>query len=303
MTALFLIASLAMSAPDAAARDVGSPTFVAEAPQSAAKVAPLARDTRGRPTIDAQINGRGPFPMVVDTAAQTSLLTPDLAREVDLPVVGDMELGGVSGQQKAPIYGVDRFATGLFDVATVGVVALPNVGVTDARGVIGMEHFSQSRILFDNTAGQIAVTPSGEGPEGYVAVAGRLNASGLVEVPVEIDGIAFTALIDTGAAVSVASSEALKALGWATTDPRLSPGGQIRGATDHQATVLIGKVGTISLGPVNFRDVPVVFPDPGGSDDTQTGRPSLILGSDLLNGLDAFALDFGKARMEVRIPR
>jgi hypothetical protein len=108
-------------------------------------------------------------------------------------------------------------------------------------------------------------------------------------------------LVDTGASVSVASGGALSALGWAETDPRLAPAGAIRGATQHGTTVLKGTVGRIKLGPASLRDVSLIFVA-GETAADQNGAPNLILGSDLLNNLDAFALDFPKAEFSIRIP-
>ena len=120
-----------------------------------------------------------------------------------------------------------------------------------------MEMFTQNRVVFDNAADRLTVEPTGAPAEGFVAVAGRLSDSGLLEVPVEIDGVTFKALVDTS--VSAASGGALSALGWTENNPRLAPAGAIRGATRHGTTVLKGTVGRIRLGPVNFRDVPLIF--------------------------------------------
>jgi predicted aspartyl protease len=267
----------------------------------------LTRDSRGRPTIDARFNDQASVRMVVDTAAQTSLITLPLAREFQLPALGEsMSVSGVAGQSQAELYGVDRFSTDLFDMESVALLALPNAGVTEARGIVGMETLSQGRLVFDMTAHSLSLGASGEGPEGFVGVQGRLDGSGLLTVPVEIDGVIFDALVDTGAAVSVASGGALRALGWAEDDPRLKAAGTIRGASLHQTAIRSGKVGRIKLGPVGFRDVELMFNDAPTDQDSATDeaphRPSLILGSDLLNNLDAFALDFPRAEFQIRIP-
>jgi predicted aspartyl protease len=273
----------------------------------------MARDSRGRPTIEARFNGRPPVKMVVDTAAQTSLVTLPLARELSLPALGEtLTVEGAVGQSQVELYGVDRFETDLFQVEGVALLALPNAGVTEARGVIGMERFSQGRLVFDVGANRLDFAPSGEHREDFVAVQGRLNEAGLLVVPVEIDGVLFDALVDTGAGVSVASDGALRALGWAETDPRLKAAGTIRGATSHESAIRSGRVGRIKLGPVNFRDIDLIFADPEAVDEappesgtpnsSDTPRPSLILGADLLMNLDAFALDFQRATLEIRVP-
>lgn len=123
----------ALTTMQASAGEPQQQSSVAEAVASQT-VAVLTRDTRGRPTMEAEINGKGPFRMVVDTAAQTSLVTPTLVDELGLPAIGEMGIGGVAGQQQARIYGVDWFKTSLFDITDVGMLALPNATVTEAPG-------------------------------------------------------------------------------------------------------------------------------------------------------------------------
>lgn len=284
---------------------------VATPPSDPAAVhTPLYRDTRGRPTIDARFNGQPPVRMVVDTAAQMSLVSPSLVQELGLPGLGEgMTVSGVAGQTQAELYGVDRFATDLFDVEGVALLAMPNASVTEARGIVGMEMFSQGRLEFDLSADRLTLGASRQ-PDGFVAVQGKLNEVGLLIVPVEIDGVAFDALVDTGAGVSVASGGSLRALGWSDEDPRLKAAGTIRGATQHQTAIRSGRVGRIKLGPVNFRDIDLVFadaPSPGEAPTAPSSpgreeRPNLILGSDLLNALQTYAVDFSKSQLQIRVP-
>lgn len=302
-----LLAAVALSAIQNPVEAV--PPVAASAPDhaataSATRSSPLSRDTRGRPTITATINGQGPYAMVLDTAAQTSLVTLPLARDLGLPALGQqMSIAGASGQAQADLYGVDRFSTDLFDAEGVAMLALPNAGATEARGIVGMEMFAAGRLTFDPTAHTVSYQPSGAPAEGYAVVKGRLDDTGLLIVPVEIDGVAFDALVDTGAAVSVASGGALKALGWSPNDPRLKPAGAITGAGRQETSVQSGRVARVSLGPVNFRDLNLIFtPDaPADSPAEPASKPTLILGSDLLNALDAFAIDFPKAEMLIRV--
>ncbi|MEJ8630022.1 hypothetical protein P0F65_09745 [Sphingomonas sp. I4] len=46
-----------------------------------------------------------------------------------------------------------------------------------------------------------------------------------------LDGVRIPALIDTGAAVTIINAAAFRLLGWSDSDPRLSDGGEIRGAS------------------------------------------------------------------------
>lgn len=263
----------------------------------------LGRDTRGRPTLTARFNGQGPFAMVLDTGAQTSLVSTSLADELDLPELdGGLGVNGVSGAEQARLFAVDRFQTDLFDADAVAVPALPNDGVTEARGIVGMERLASGRLVFDQIAHRIRLEPSDGPHDGYAVIQGRLNDAGLLVVPVKIDGVELDALVDTGAAISVVSGAPAQVLGWAEDDPRIKAAGVMRGAAGQGAEVNSAKVGRLAVGPVTFRDLDLFFSTPSGASNADASPPSLILGSDLLNNLEGFAVDFPKAQLLIRIP-
>lgn len=302
-----VIASLALAAQSPAQTPGlilsvdGSSGDVAATPAAPSTV--LGRDTRGRPTLTARFNGQGPFAMVLDTGAQTSLVSTGLVDELDLPELdGGLGVNGVSGAEQARLFAVDRFQTDLFDADSVAVPALPNQGVTEARGIVGMEMLASGRLVFDQIAYRIRLEPSGGPHDGYAVIQGRLNDAGLLVVPVEIDGVKLDALVDTGAAISVVSGAAAQVLGWAEDDPRIKAAGVMRGAAGQGAAVQSAVVGHLAVGPVTFRDLNLFFSAQGGPSTADSSPPTFILGSDLLNNLEAFAVDFPKAQLLIRIP-
>ncbi|MFC6839753.1 aspartyl protease family protein [Xanthomonas theicola] len=265
--------------------------------QPAATVA-LQQDDRGRPVIEAQINDKGPFAMVVDTAAQTSLLAPSLVQELALrPLEGDMTIIGAVGMQTAKIYPVERLNAGLFDERQLEMLALPNDSITSARGIIGMERFAGSKVLFDLTAGTLTIAPSSAAASGHATVAGTTDGNGMLHVPLRLDGVSVQALVDTGAGRSVGNLALLKALGLRQDDPRVKPAGEIRGTADAATAAWIVQLETVALGPVRFRDVPLLISDMG-----EAGTPSMLLGNDLLGVLQGYAVDFPRAELQIRLP-
>ncbi|GAB7551003.1 hypothetical protein NRB_04990 [Novosphingobium sp. 11B] len=259
---------------------------------------PLGHDDRGRPQIDVSINEQGPFPMIVDTAAQSSLMSPDLAAALKLqPMESDLSINGATGSTKAQIYPVDHFASALFDQEMVGVLMFPNPGTTSARGIVGMEHFGEGKLTFDRTNARLSFGPSAPVEAGYATHKGELQG-GLLVVPLTLDGVAIKATVDTGAGVTIANAAALKALGWSADDSRLVAAGTIRGATAAQSAIRMTRIGKMQLGPVSLSNVPVYFNFSG----TSQSEPMVILGSDILNLLDAYAVDFPRAELQIRIP-
>jgi predicted aspartyl protease len=257
----------------------------------------LHYDNRGRPAISVTVNGEGPFDMVIDSAAQSSLLSPTLAAKLGLPTMqSGMRIQGATGDVAASIYPVDRLTSALFDRHFVGLFRLPNPQSTSALGIVGMESFSANKLLFDREAHRVVGLPSGAALPGFAAHKGQLGLDGLLRVPIVINGVTIEALVDTGAAATVANAAAIRALGWEANDPRMTQDGEIRGATDHAQSIRVAKVDTLRIGPATLRQVPVYFT----ADDEAT--PAVILGSDLLNLFDAFAIDFPQAALEIRVP-
>jgi predicted aspartyl protease len=151
--------------------------------------------------------------------------------------------------------------------------------------------------MFDRTGQKVRFMPSAPAGDGHVTIKGEANG-GLLTVPVKLNGVAMKALIDTGAGITLANPAALKALGWDAKDPRLSDAGQIHGATADGADVRKGEVETLNIGPMTMHKVPMYFSTAATGDQ----EPSIILGVDLLDQLDAYALDFPRGELQIRMP-
>lgn len=265
--------------------------------QSTSAQAPLLHDRRGRPVMTVEINGKGPFPMVVDTAAQTSLMNHTLAQELALrPLGSGIAVNGATGGGQSRLYPVDRLANPLIDARRVALVELANDDVTDARGIIGMEHFAKRKLVIDRSTQRIAAEPSGPAGPGFATIAGHANDLGFVEIPMTLDGVRITALVDTGAAVTIANAAALRLLGWAENDPRLSAGGEIRGASARGQRVRIARIGKMALGRMALSNVPIMV-----SDDHDP-KPYVLLGNDILNLFPAYGVDFPRAELQIKLP-
>lgn len=295
---MILIAALALGQTQAT--PVPAETTVPARPpvaQLSSTQAPLLHDRRGRPVMTVKINGKGPFPMVVDTAAQTSLMNRTLAQELALkPLGGGIAVNGATGGGQSRLYPVDRLANPLIDARRVALVELANDDVTDARGIIGMEHFAKRKLVIDRSTQRIAAEPSGPAGPGFATVAGHANDLGFVEIPMTLDDVRITALVDTGAAVTIANAAALRLLGWAENDPRLSAGGEIRGASARGQRVRIARIGKVALGRIALSNVPIMV-----SDDHDP-KPSVLLGNDILNLFPAYGVDFPRAELQIKLP-
>ncbi len=240
--------------------------------------------------------------MVVDTGAQATVMAPGLAQELHLtPLPGEsIQVVGVSGSAQVALYPVDDLRTDLFNAQQVAVPALPNVGSTNARGILGMEHFSQGKLSFDHREARLSFSASSAARPGVVAVKGQLGDNGLLSVPVSIDGVVFDALVDTGASATVLNWAAMAAMGWQRNDPRLKAAGGIRGATASATQVVSTRLDKVQIGPARLSNVPVIVTVP--ADGASADRPSMILGIDVLSALAIYSVDFPRAELQIGVP-
>ena len=78
----------------------------------------------GRPIVDLRINGQGPFPFILDTGAEGTILSDSLAEELKLEVLGEARLGSP---------GATRLATGKY--VRIGRIELGDLVLSGVAGV------------------------------------------------------------------------------------------------------------------------------------------------------------------------
>src|SRR5262245_18404607 len=83
-------------------------------------------DPQGGIIAAATFNGAGPFRVLLDTGANHSSISDDVARAIGAPVVARGDVASQTGVREFPIARVDRLAFGPIEVGTMPTV-LPAV--------------------------------------------------------------------------------------------------------------------------------------------------------------------------------
>src|ERR1700676_283969 len=96
---------------------------------------------RAQPLIllPVKVNGRGPFEFILDTGAGTSLLSSELAKQLEGKIVGSKEGQSAGGKVSVSRAKVDSFAVGeaKLDDVDVGIVDLSHIGKTIGAKIDG----------------------------------------------------------------------------------------------------------------------------------------------------------------------
>jgi predicted aspartyl protease len=104
--------------------------------------------------LPVHVNNRGPFDFILDTGAGTSLLASELAKQLEVKVIGSKEGQSAGGKVSVSLAKVDSLAVGetKLDDVDMGVVDLGQIGKTIGAkidGDLGCNFLKHFRITID----------------------------------------------------------------------------------------------------------------------------------------------------------
>ena len=292
-------ASRASAQPPPAPDPLDGPTPQVEGGDDPSRIA-TGRDTALRMVAPVTLNGQGPFNFLVDTGANRSCISQNLADRLKIVAGDPVSVHTVMGARMRASVVVDRLQLGAKTQRHVQTPVLPIKGVEE-DGVLGVDWLKNRRLLLDFKNHALEITaPMTETPaENRVIVPARRRSGQLTMVDADVGGKRISAMIDSGSQLSIGNDALRQVL------PRHGVG---EGGGDKvervQLASLIGEsfsgdllyVPFLRLGGLTLGNVPVVFAETHvftlwGLQKT----PSLILGMDLLSQFTSVALDFGRS--------
>jgi len=259
-------------------------------------------DWSSRMTAPVFIEGQGPFPFVVDTGANRTVIAAELAMKLGLPE-GELEpVQGVAGMQMAPT----AFASLTVGDRTGrrGPVSLLPSGAIGGQGLLGLDRIGDQCVTLDFRAQQLVIGASAPRWAGSyeVSVHARRRDGQLTMIDADLAGVPVTAFIDSGSDSTIGNM-ALRHFCYARDPsvkwlkvPVISATGQTMDA--EMADLPHLRVGGFQLPvwPVAFVDLHT-FAMWG-----LTERPAILLGMDLLSRFDRVSLDFARGQVRFRLP-
>lgn len=263
-------------------------------------VAPTRRDRIGRIWAPVYLNGQGPFRLVLDTGANRSVVTPAVAEALgpEVRTNSTVEVRGVTGTALAPVIRVSGMEVGDLVLDGVLLPVMPDV-FGGAEGVLGNEGLRDKRIAIDFKRDSISIRRSKrERPgAGFETLPMTLVRGHLLAIEVLVGSVRATAILDTGAPDSLGNAALLTALR--------------RQARDDPTTAIVGvtldveygdrmAVPTMQLGNVKIRGAVLTFSDVSIFRHWRmTGRPTIMLGMDVLGVLDEIIIDYRSRQMHI----
>lgn len=259
------------------------------------------KDAFARITVPVTINGQGPFAFMVDTGANRSCISTELAKVLALPDGGKVVVNTIMGRRSRNSVLVDRLQVGDRAQRRVKIPVLPFVG-TDIDGLLAVDWLKGQRLILDMKGKQVSITASRRDTStpDRVVVAARKRIGQLTIVDADLGQKSINAMIDSGAQLSI-GNPTLRAM----LDKRLE--GKLEKVTMVSVTgeTFVGDMlylPFLRLGGVQLGNVPVVFADlPVFGLWGLANKPALVLGMDLLAAFTVVSLDFGRSTVTFEI--
>lgn len=254
-----------------------------------------------RVTVPVTVEGQGPYRFMIDTGAQATVLSRELADQIGVADRKTATLVGMSSRAQTEVAPVMELGLGsrLFYIETVPLVAQDNIGSAD--GILGIDSLQEQRVLLDFKARTFSVADAGTlgGDKGYdIIVRARRVLGQLVITDAELDGVKVAVIVGTGAQGSVGNLALQEKLrGRPLDDAHMT---DING--DMQtSSVKLAK--SISIGRVNVNNIAVAFVDSPtfkelGLDD----KPAMVLGMNELRLFKRVAIDFKERKVLFDLP-
>jgi predicted aspartyl protease len=257
-----------------------------------------------RMTVPVIVSGTGPYRFLVDTGADRTAISRELAAHLGLQAGEAAELHSISRAsmvQTADLPSIQLTRREL-KVKDAPVLLSANMG---ADGILGVDSLRSQRIMFDFEKQTMEVVPSAspdfkDEPGTIVVEANRRNGR-LIVTEAVANGHSVTVIIDTGSQISL-GNQALR---------RSLRGKQMSGHEEVMLESVTGDrlagdymvVRELSMGPVGLKDLAIVFADAHIFKQLKLDdRPALLLGMNAMRAFKKVSIDFASKKLRMIVP-
>jgi predicted aspartyl protease len=263
-----------------------------------------SRDEADRITVPVRINDKGPFAFVIDTGADRTVISKELAAELDLPRGPPAMLSASSGAELTQTSVIDSLEVGRRTLRHIDAPALfrANLG---AAGMLGLDSLRGQSVVFDFRRRRILVQASRpvlEEPDVVVVYAKSLYGQ-LILVDAHVGRVPIYVILDSGAQNTVANTRLGEMLG--LHSPYVAPHTPVEviSVTGGQTPGEFMVLPAVTLGSVTLHNLPVAFADLHTfARFNLTHRPAMLLGIDVLRVFDSVSVDFGRKAVSFVMP-
>lgn len=259
-------------------------------------------DSTRRMTVSVDIDGQGPYPFIVDTGAERTVVSRELAEALSLPSLGDVTLATVANVRRVPSVQIDSMRVGRRTLNDIRAPALERADM-GAMGMLGVDSLRSQRVDFDFERQELTLSHShiddDDWPRDTIVITGRTRLGRLILTDATVDGQRVRVIIDTGSQQTVGNLELRRRL---QARGRLGDVGvmELIGVTGDRVFAEYAVTRRLRLGGLHVNDMPIAFADfQLFSHLGLDRRPAILLGMDALRLFGRVSIDFANRRVRL----
>ena len=262
-------------------------------------------DSSQRMTVPVLLSGIGPFRFMVDTGADRTAISRQLAEQLNLVPGSGASLHSVAGVSQVETATLPELKLSRRSVRVTNAPLLDRANM-GADGILGIDALKSQRVQFDFEANVMSIAPSAsvdyfDDSDAIVIVASKRKGR-LIFSDARINGKRVTVVLDTGSQVTVGNRALRQMLTGRRTDQSAEKVElhSVTGATLSGDYLFIRD---LEMGGVNLHQLAVVFADAHifNKLDLQE-KPALLLGMNAIRGFKKVSIDFATRKFRVVVP-
>lgn len=279
----------------------GSPALADHTPPLASTEIGVFTDLYRRMTAPVRINGQGPFDFVVDTGANRSVISSELAGQLGLMLGPPQPVNDAAGVSPAPTVRVKLAVGARVDAALV--LSVMPASAIGGVGMLGLDRLADQRLTLDFRNRRLDIEGGrGVPAAGDVVVRARRRFGQLTLVDADLAGAPIAALLDSGSQGSVGNL-ALQTLAQEQEPKGIWSTAAIQSAMGQTIPAEVASLPSLRIGGLLLQNLSVAFADLHTFRLWGLGnQPALLLGVDVLSKFDSVELDFETGHVCFRLP-
>jgi predicted aspartyl protease len=262
-------------------------------------------DVADRMTVPVKLSGSGPYRFLVDTGADRTAISRQLAGKLNLQEGDRAELHSITGASSVATATLPdlQFTRKAVKITDAPLLDSAYIG---ADGILGVDSLRSQRVLFDFKGQTLSVVPSSipdfVDEPGTIVIRGARRNGRLVFTDASANGHSLTVVVDTGSQVSIGN----QALREKLLDRDLINTAQkveIESVTGEKMMGDYMFVRELDIGGMTLKNLAIVFADAHTFKQLGLDRkPALLLGMNAIRAFKKVSIDFANRKFRVVLP-
>ena len=262
-------------------------------------------DATERMTVPVKISGAGPFRFLIDTGADRTAVSRELASRMKFASAENASLHSLSGVSTVSTATVPSLQLTRKEIRNINAPLLEGVNI-GADGILGTDSLRSQRVLFDFEAQTLSVVPSAvpdfKAEPGTIVIQGTRRNGRLVVTEATANGRPLSVVIDTGAQISIGNFALRRSLAGAKMLKDLKQVDLVS-VTGEKISGEYMFIRELEIGGVGMKNLAVVFADAHTFRQLKLDkRPTLLLGMNAMRSFKKVSIDFASRKLRVIVP-